>query len=248
MSDEARMPFTKHLEELRTRLIIIFIGVGVGFGICYYSSSFLVWILQRQLGEKLVFLSPTEAFFTRLKIALFAGIFISMPLTLHQLWLFVMPGLLERERKYTLPFVIFGTIFFVIGASFAYFLILPYGLKFLLSFATPLLVPQIAFGFYVSFAFKLMFAFGIVFEMPLVTIFLVKLGVIDVEFLTRNRKYFFVLAFVIGAILTPPDVFTQMMMAGPLLALYEVSIGVAKVLTRRRKAEEEEEEEEDEED
>ncbi len=241
MSDEARMPFTKHLEELRTRLIIIFIGVGVGFGICYYSSSFLVWILQRQLGEKLVFLSPTEAFFTRMKIGLFAGIFLSMPLTLHQLWLFVMPGLLERERKHTLPFVIFGTIFFVIGASFAYFLILPYGLKFLLSFATPLLVPQIAFGYYVSFAFKLMFAFGLVFEMPLVTIFLVKLNIIDVEFLTRNRKYFVVLAFIIGAILTPPDVFTQVMMAGPLLGLYEVSIWVAKGM--RKKAEEEEEDE-----
>lgn len=240
--NDARMPFTQHLEELRRRLFIALAGVGVGFLVCYYFADRLLTFLQKPLSEKLIFLAPTEAFFVHLKVALYAGIFLSLPLTLYEIWMFVVPGLLEREKRYVLPFVIGSAAAFGVGGAFAYLLVLPYGLVFLLSFGTESIVPQIALGYYISFSFTLVFAFGLVFELPLVTVLLVQLGVITPEFLRRRRRYVIVLAFVLAALLTPPDVFTQTMLAGPLIVLYELSVLVARLMERGKRKEAEAEE------
>lgn len=241
------MPLTGHLTELRNRLFVI-IGTVIGlFLVTYFFSAEILLLVQRPIaGQQLVFLSPTEAFFTRLKVALYAAIFIGLPVVLLQIWQFCAPGLLTREKRYAVVFVISSTLLFVIGALFCYFLILPYGLSFLLSFATDTITPQIAIGFYISFVFKLILVFGIVFEVPLVTLILVQAGIVTPEFLTTNRSYIYVAAFVLAAALTPPDVVTQVLLAGPLIVLYEISVVAARFIVRRKKRNAEAEDEEDE--
>lgn len=232
--ENEKMPFTQHLEELRKRLIIIFISIGFGFILTYFLSHKIILILKIPLGQDLIFISPTEAFFVNLKVALFASLFLTIPITLYQLWRFVSPGLLEKEKKHTLPFVVSSTIMFVIGGMFAYYLILPFGIKFLLAYGTNEIKPMLSLGNYISFTTKLILAFGIVFELPLVLLFLTKIGIITPKFLTRNRKYAILLVFIIAAFLTPPDVFTQILMALPLIVLYEVSILLSKLVYKKK--------------
>jgi sec-independent protein translocase protein TatC len=242
VSEEAAMPLTGHLTELRNRILVIFGTVVVIFlGTYYFSGELLVFIQRPIAGQELVFLSPTEAFFTRLKVALYAAIFFGLPVVLYQIWHFCAPGMLQREKRYALIFVVCSTLLFVIGALFCYLLILPYGLSFLLSFATETITPQIAIGFYISFVFKLIMVFGIVFEVPLVTLILVQAGVVTPEFLSSNRSYVMVGAFVLSAALTPPDVVTQVLLAGPLIILYEISVVAARFIVRRKKKKKEEE-------
>ncbi len=235
MSDEGSMPLSGHLTELRNRILTILGTIFGLFLITYFFSAELLTIAQRPIaGQNLIFLSPTEAFFARLKIAIYAALFIGLPVMLFQIWQFCAPGLLSRERRYTVIFVLTSMILFTTGAVFCYFLILPYGLSFLLSFATETITPQISIGFYISFIFKLILVFGVVFEVPLVTLLLVQAGVVTPQFLTSNRSYMYVGAFVVAAALTPPDVITQVLMAGPLLILFEVSVAASKILFRRK--------------
>ncbi len=235
MSGEGSMPLSGHLTELRNRILTILGTIFGLFLITYFFSAELLTIAQRPIaGTNLVFISPTEAFFARMKIAIYAALFIGLPVTLFQVWQFCAPGLLSREKRYTVVFVVTSMLLFTTGALFCYFLILPYGLSFLLSFATETIQPQISIGFYISFIFKLILVFGIVFEVPLVTLLLVQAGVVTPQFLTSNRSYVYVGAFVIAATLTPPDVITQVLMAGPLLVLFEISIAISKILFRRK--------------
>ena len=235
------MPLTGHLTELRNRILYILGTILVVFVGAYYFSGELLTLMQRPIADqKLVFLSPTEAFFAHIKVSFFASVFISLPIILVQIWRFCAPGLMDREKRYIVPFVFFSTLSFIIGALFCYFLILPYGLAFLLSFATEFLTPQISIGFYISFAFKLIFTFGLVFEVPIVTILLVQIGVITPDFLSKNRGYVIVGAFVMSALLTPPDVVTQVFLAGPVIVLFEISIIVSKIIMRRTKKRQEE--------
>lgn len=242
MSEEVSMPLSGHLTELRNRILTILGTIVVLFLSTYYFSAELLTLAQRPIaGQNLVFLSPTEAFFAHLKISIYAAIFIGLPIILLQIWKFCAPGLLSRERRYAIVFVVCSSLLFVLGAFFCYFLILPYGLSFLLSFATETLSPQISIGFYISFIFKLIFVFGLVFEVPVVILILVQAGMVTPKFLTSNRGYIYVGAFVLAAALTPPDVITQVLMAGPLIVLYEISVVAAKIIFRRKlkKAEEE---------
>ena len=235
------MPLTGHLTELRNRILYILGTILVVFVGAYYFSGELLTLMQRPIADqKLVFLSPTEAFFAHIKVSFFAAVFISLPIILIQIWRFCAPGLMDREKRYIVPFVFFSTLSFIIGALFCYFLILPYGLAFLLSFATESLTPQISIGFYISFAFKLIFTFGLVFEVPIVTVLLVQIGVITPDFLSKNRGYVIVGAFVMSALLTPPDVVTQVFLAGPVIVLFEISIIVSKIIMRRKKKRQEE--------
>jgi sec-independent protein translocase protein TatC len=244
------MPLTAHLEELRRRLIICAIAVGIGFGGSYYFAPEMFEILMAPLAEALppestlIFTGVTEAFFTFLKVAILAGVFASSPLLLYEIWAFVAPGLYAKEKKYVIPFVIFSTLFFVGGALFGYFVVFPYGFKFLLGFATEAIRPMPRIKEYFSLASKLLLAFGVVFELPLFVFFLTKMGLVTHRFLIKQFKYALLIMFSISAILTPPDVVTQLMMAGPLLALYGVSIIVAKVFGKKSPEEEEAEEEE----
>ncbi|MCF8081218.1 MAG: twin-arginine translocase subunit TatC [Desulfobacterales bacterium] len=239
MSEDEKLPFTGHLEELRRRLIICFASVGVGFAGGYLFKERLFEILMNPLvkvmkpGQNLVFTGLPEAFFTYLKVSLLAGILIASPVIIYQFWLFVAPGLYEREKRLLIPIVLLSTIFFVGGALFGYFIVFPYGFKFFLGFATEIIRPLPSMKEYMSFSSKLLIAFGLVFELPLVITFLARLGIVSVDFLKKNRKYALLCFFVGAAILTPPDVVTQVMMALPLMVLYEISIVGARVFGKK---------------
>jgi sec-independent protein translocase protein TatC len=240
MREDEKVPFTAHLEELRNRLITCFIAIGVGAVISFAFKERLFNILVRPLikvmekGDTLIFTGLPEAFFTYLKVALLAGIIVSSPVILYQFWMFVAPGLYKKERRMMGPIVLLSSFFFIGGALFGYFIVFPWGFKFFLGFATETIRPLPSMKEYFAFSAKLLLAFGLVFELPLVLTFLARLGIVSVDFLKRNRKYALLLFFAGAAILTPPDVVTQIMMAVPLMALYEISIIGARIFGRKK--------------
>ncbi len=235
-----KMTFTEHLEELRFRLIRILIAIAIGFVISYSFSKHIFYIVSLPLlevlpkGNNLIFTALPEAFFTYLKISFFSGIVLASPYIFYQIWKFISPGLYPHEKKYIIPFVIVSTIFFTTGIFFAYFVVFPYGFKFFLSFQNEYIKALPSIKQYLSFCLKLLFAFGVIFELPVFMYFLAKIGVVNSILLTKNRKYVIVLIFIVAAILTPPDVFTQFLMAVPLLMLYEISILVVKFVEKRK--------------
>ena len=231
MKKDDKIPFTAHLEELRKRLIICFIVIGVGFVIAYGFKEKLFEILTLPLvremrpGDKLIFTGLTEAFFTYMKVSFLAGIILASPVIIYQFWAFVGPGLYQKEKRYFVPIVLLSAFFFVGGSLFCFFVVFPFAFKFFLSFATAVIQPLPSMNEYVSFVSVTMLSFGLVFELPLVIVFLAKLGIVTVEFLRKNRKYAILLIFTAAAILTPgPDVVSQVLMAFPLMLLYEISI------------------------
>jgi sec-independent protein translocase protein TatC len=239
---EEKQTFIEHLEELRKRLIISLVAVGVGFGICYIFSrqifEVLVIPLQRAMPPEatMIYTRLPEAFFTYLKVALLGGIFVASPVILYQIWLFVAPALYSREKRYAIPFVISSTILFVGGAAFGYFVVFRYGFQFFMGFATDLIRPAPTLKEYLSFCSMLLLAFGLTFELPLFILFLARLGVVDAQTLSRNRKYVILGMFAVAAIFTPPDIVTQLLMAVPLIILYEVSIVIARMVGKKKKA------------
>ena len=239
MDDQEKIPFTAHLEELRRRLIVCFIAVGIGFVLSYGFKEKLFQVLTHPLigvmqpGDKLIFTGLPEAFFTYLKVSFLAGIILATPILFFQFWMFVAPGLYEKEKRLLIPIVSLSTVFFVGGAFFGYFIVFPYGFKFFLGFASDTIKPLPSMREYLSFASTLLLAFGLVFELPLIITFLAKLGMVSVPFLKKKRKYAILLFFIAAAILTPPDVVTQIMMALPLIVLYEISIIGAKIFGKK---------------
>ena len=226
--------------------------MGVGFVIAYFFSERLFQVLVTPLkevmpvGDQLIFTNLPEMFFAYLKVAFITGILASAPLIFYELWMFVAPGLYRKEKKYVIPFVIASTILFVGGALFGYFVVFPFGFKFFIGFSNEYVKALPSVKQYFSFAMKLLFAFGLVFELPVVIFFLTKMRIVTPELLRKKRKYAILLTFVLAAILTPPDVITQSMMAGPLIILYEIGILVS-LLARKKKEEEAEAKEADEE-
>ena len=243
MDDQDKIPFTAHLEELRKRLIVCFTAVGIGFVLSYGFKEKLFQILTRplisvmQTGDKLIFTGLPEAFFTYLKVALLSGMILATPVIFYQFWMFVAPGLYEKEKQHMIPIVFLSTFFFVGGSFFGYFIVFPYGFKFFLGFASEIIQPLPSMREYLSFASKLLLAFGLVFELPLIITFLARLGMVSVSFLKKNRKYALLLFFAGAAILTPPDVVTQVMMALPLIVLYEISIIGARIFGKKKSEE-----------
>jgi sec-independent protein translocase protein TatC len=237
--EEAKQPFTAHLEELRKRLIVCFIAVGIGFVISYGFKEKLFQILVRPLvsvmkpGDALIFTGLPEAFFTYLKVAFLSGLMLSAPVIIYQFWMFVAPGLYDKEKRLLLPVIFLSSLFFLGGSLFGYFIVFPWGFQFFLGFATETIRPMPSMKEYLGFSAKLLLAFGLVFELPLVLTFLARLGIVSVDFLKKNRKYAILLFFTGAAILTPPDVVTQIMMALPLMLLYEVSIIGARVFGKK---------------
>ncbi len=240
MNEEYKIPFTAHLEELRARLITCSIAIGAGFAVAYFFKEKLFQILTRPLmnvmqpGEKLIFTGLPEAFFAYLKVALLTGIILAAPVILYQFWVFVAPGLYRKERKILIPIVLLSTIFFVGGALFGYFIVFPFGFKFFLGFASDTIRPMPSMKEYLTLATKLLLAFGVVFELPIALTFMARLGIVSVSFLKKNRKYALLIFFAGAAILTPPDVITQLMMAFPLMLLYEISIIGAKIFGKTK--------------
>ncbi len=245
MADDVKMPLTAHLEELRWRLIKALLATGVAFIGCYNFADWLFEVLTRpllslnvghgvegQAGADVVHLIGTgvvEAFFTKLKVSLIAAVFVGSPMILYQIWQFVAPGLYDTEKRYARPFVFFGTFFFVSGAWFCYTLVLPVGYRFFIEqYATIRVSPEIRISEYLSFTARMLLAFGVTFELPVITFFLARLGVVTHSMMLGYTRYAILVIVIVAAILTPgPDVASQMLMAGPLLVLYALSIVVA---------------------
>jgi len=236
--NEKRMPFLEHLEELRWMVIRSLTGVAIAATAAYFFARDLINLLIRPApaGLKLIFLSPTEAFMTYIKVAAYAGLVIAFPYVAWEIWRFIIPGLLEKERKLVAPIVFFTVVCFVVGALFAYLLIIPFGLQFLLSFQTDYLIANITIGKYLGFVTTMLLVFGLVFELPVLAYFLSIIGLLTPEFLRSKRRYGIVIIFIVAAILTPPDAFTQCMLALPLVFLYEISIFVSAAARRKRNA------------
>ncbi|GAK49714.1 twin arginine-targeting protein translocase TatC [Candidatus Moduliflexus flocculans] len=238
-TEEKHLSLTGHLEELRYRLVVSLITVGVCFAALYPFSENLLRILHVPIqNEQLYMLSPAEAFVVHLKLAAFAAIVVAVPMLLYQIWAFIAPGLYSNEKQYALPFVLVATGFFLFGGLFAFFVMLPFALKFLIGFGGSLIQPMISVTNYVSFVTTMMLVFGVVFELPVILVFLAKMGIVTPAHLRSFRKYAIVGAFIVGAILTPPDVVSQIMLAGPLLVLYEISIWACKIFAKLEVSEE----------
>ncbi len=239
MADE-KLPFTAHLEELRQRLIKALIAVGIGFVISYAFSERIFGVLMDPLlktlppKSSLIFTGLTEAFFTYLKVSLVSGVFLASPFILYQVWAFIAPGLYEEEKRVLVPVAIASAFFFVGGALFGYFVVFPFGFQYFLSFATDVIRPMPSVREYFSFTVKLLFAFGITFELPVFVFFLSRLGIVDYLMLKGFRKYAIVLTFAVAAIITPPDILSQIMLAIPMIVLYELGIIVARVFGKKK--------------
>jgi sec-independent protein translocase protein TatC len=242
MNTEEKSPFTEHLSELRTRLIHCFIAVGIGFVAAYFFKEDLFKILTAPLikamgdGEhsKMIFTGLPEDFFTYIKVAFLAGFVVATPVIFYEFWMFVSPGLYRTEKKYLIPVVMLSLMFFAMGSSFGYFIVFPYGFQFFLSFATDTIYAMPSMKEYLSFAAKMLLAFGLIFELPIVITFMTRMGLVTIPFLTKNRKYAALLFFVLAAIITPPDVITQIMMSVPLMVLYEISIIGARIFGKKQ--------------
>jgi sec-independent protein translocase protein TatC len=238
---EEKMPFTSHLEELRTRIIRIMIAAAIGFGVCWYFKEWLFQIITRPLYQVLppnsfmIYTSLPEAFFNYMKISFYGSLFLTSPYILYQLWKFISPGLYKSEKKYMIPFVISSTILFICGILFGYYLALPPAFSFFVEFSSDFLKPMFSLREYLSLSLKLLLAFGVSFELPVVIFFLARIGVVSSKMLSRNRRYAILIIFIAAAILTPsPDALTQIIMAIPLMGLYEIGIIVAKLAEKKR--------------
>jgi sec-independent protein translocase protein TatC len=238
--DGDKLPFTSHLEELRSRLIKSGLAVIVGFFASYSVNERLYRVFTKPLREALPegghlgMFHPMEGFLTGLKISVVAGIVLSLPVIFYQTWKFVAPGLYEDEKRYVWPFVFSATFFFLVGASFAYFVVFPVAFKVLFGYAGEGAMALPSMESALDFPLKLLLAFGLIFELPVAVFFLSKMGLISHRTLSKNRSYSLVGILIVAAVLTPTgDPFNQLLMAVPLYLLYEISIIVARVFGPR---------------
>lgn len=233
MTDEKAMPFIEHLTELRSRLIKIVGAALVGFLVCYNMADGIFLFIADPLlevlpeGKTLVGTGIAEAFMTKIKVSLIAAIFLASPFIFYQIWGFVSPGLYPAERNLAIPFVFFGTALFLAGIAFAYKVVFPLGLKFLIGqFAVMYVDPMLKIDQYLSSAGKFLLVFGIVFQMPLIAFFLGRIGILSHKFLMKNAAYALVIIVISAAVLTPPDVISQILLALPMVVLYAASIAI----------------------
>lgn len=237
-----------HIADLRKRLMISVGALFIAFFACFaVYEPILEWMMLPienvlPTGSQMVAIEVQETFFTALKVAFFSAFLVTLPIILWQMWLFLAPGLYDNEKRLLIPFVLGATIMFLVGASFAYYIVVPFGFEFLVNFGSTVVAVMPSIGKYVSFFTKLLFGFGLAFELPVFTFFLAVIGVVTDRTLKDFFKYAVVLIFVASALLTPPDVLTQFLMAGPLIILYGVSIYIAKIFNPELPEDEEDEE------
>lgn len=233
-STDVQMPFTSHLEELRSRLLKCCLALGVGFVGCFAFAEEIFSLLTTPLrrvpvrGLTIIGTAVTEAFFTKMKVSFVAALIVALPVLLWQAWQFVAPGLYEQEKRYTRSFVFFGSLFFLAGAAFCYQIFLGLGLEFLLRRYEAIQVqPLIQMGEYLSIVLRLVIAFGVMFQLPVLAYFLARVGLVDHRFLIRHVRYALIGIAILAAILTPPDLISQVLLMLPLAVLYGISILVA---------------------
>jgi sec-independent protein translocase protein TatC len=247
--DSHTMPLLDHLMELRTRLIWSVLGFLCAFFVCFYFAQpiygFLVTPLANIMKEvggtnRMIYTALTEAFFTQIKVGFFAAAFISFPIMASQIWLFIAPGLYKNEKGALAPFLMASPILFIAGASFVYYFIMPLAWRFLLQFQTGAdesVLPielEARVGEYLGLVMKLIFAFGISFQLPVVLVLLARVGIVSADGLAERRKYAIVGVFIFAAIVTPPDVISQIGLAIPMMLLYEISIYACRLVERKR--------------
>ena len=237
--DEKKAPFTPYLQEIRKRLILSFIAVGVGFVICYSFSDSIFDILAAPLikimpsENTLIFRTVAEAFFTYMKVGFVAGLMLASPFVLYQIWGFVSRRLDQDKKRYVLPFVLAGSFFFALGILFGYFVALPFGCKFLLKYATKSIRPLMDMNAYLSFSVRFLLVFGLAFEFPVLLLVLARIGAINAKMLAQKRRYAILLIFIFALVIAPPDFISQVLMALPLMGLYEVSILLCKIFEKK---------------
>jgi len=253
MFDELR----PHLVELRKRLAISAASlVAMFFIMFFFHEPILNWMVQ-PLNDALIAVGKVSvhaangmittsqvggAFFVALKVAFFAAIVGALPIILAQIWLFIAPGLYAHEKKMLIPFIVGGTVMFIVGVLFAYYVVTPFGFDFLITFGSFKFTPLINIEDYVGFFTKIMFGFGLAFELPIFAYFLALLGLIDDKQMIGFFRYAIIIIFIVAALLTPPDVLTQLLMAGPLLILYGVSIIIVRIVNPAKPEENEDDE------
>lgn len=230
-AEPAVMPLMEHLKELRTRLIRAFLALFVTSGISFIFAKQVFLLLMVPLeNTKLQALKPTESLGNYMKVALLSGLVLAMPVIVYQIGRFITPGLTKQERRYLLLLVPGATLCFVTGVAFAYFIMLPSAIGFLQTFMADIIEQQWAIGEYLSFVTSLLFWIGVAFELPLFVYFLAKLGIVDAQMLSKNRKYAVVAIAVLAAVITPTvDPFNMALVMGPLIVLYEIGVILAKI-------------------
>lgn len=243
--EEARMAVWEHLDELRKVLIRSLIAVGLGLVVTYNFSDYIMHFLEQPLlkilppqDARLVFTGIADKFVVYFKVSVIASLFLVLPFVLYQLWSFIRPALYEKERKFAAPFVFFGTVAFFTGLAFAYYLVIPYGYKFLIEFGNENVLtsekPMISITEYFDLTSKLMLAVGLIFETPVILVLLGRFGIVNAGMLKRFRRHAVVASALIAAIATPsPDAFTMIIVMVPLYLLYEISI-VGVTMTGKR--------------
>lgn len=236
------MGLLDHLAELRRCLLRACVWAIIGFVVCWIFVDDIFDLLINPLlailpeGTHAQYTTLPEAFFTRVYVAFVAGLFLASPAIFYQIWAFVAPGLYDEEKRWIIPIALLSAIFFIAGAVFCYFIVFPFAFAFFISYSTPDIVITPKVSDYLNFVIKLLLAFGLIFEMPIFTFFLARLGIVTAAMMRKARRYAIVAIFILAAILTPPDVVSQLFMAVPMLLLYEASIVVALVFGKRKKA------------
>ena len=221
---QTEQPLRDHLQEFRKRLIICLVVVAIAALACYNYVDDIIALLSGPAG-KLYFMNPSEVFFTYMEIALYAGILFTLPVLLYEVWAFVAPALWPEERRAVLVILPTAVILFYVGLVFAYYLVIPAAVTFFMGFATQTLQPMFSLESYLSFILALTLPFGFIFELPLIVVFLAKIGLVTGDFLKGKRKILIVIAFIFAAVVSPTtDIFTQTMIAVPLIVLYEISL------------------------
>ena len=232
MEEASSMSVVDHLSELRMRLVVAIVAIIICTLGAYYYVEDILQILVAPAG-KLYYTKPTEAFFTYMKISIVAGCIISSPIWFYQLWAFIVPALSKGEKKITFMVVPTAVTLFVVGVLFSYYLVLPMAIQFFIGFGTDELQPLFSIGQYIDFVIAFVLPFGITFELPLILIALGVMGILSSNRLRQYRKIFILVAFVVGAAISPtPDMLSQTMIAGPMILLYEISYGVLRYIVK----------------
>lgn len=227
--DEKHQTLVEHLGELRTRVIFCAYALIIATGICYAFSDKIFNFVREPIAPYLtngglVYTAPMDKFIAHLKLSFVCGVIISCPFWLYQIWLFVAPGLYKKEKNYSVGFIMSGTLLFLMGVSFSYFVVLPMAFQFLMTYGGEVDKPMITIDHYLGFFTQMCLMFGAAFELPLIIIVLGMLGIVTQKFLREKRRYAIMVLAVVSAVITPPDLLSMLMMLGPMIVLYEVAV------------------------
>jgi len=241
---EEKQPFVSHLKELRDRLIVSIVAVGIAFVITYNFKEAIFKFLMKPFivvmpaGSSFIFTTITEAFITYFKVSIVAALFAGSPVILFEVWRFVSPGLYEKEKRYMYPFIFFGSILFIFGGLFCYYFVLPIIYHFFVSYAGDFVIPMPSLKEYMNMTLKMLIIFGLIFQLPLLAYYLSRAGIVNHRLLASKRRYAILGIFVVSAIITPPEISSQLLMVIPMWGLYEVSIIIARFFGKKEKKDE----------